>query len=344
MTMMRSLTLRLLVLVFGGLPVYVARSRRAWSVLLSVALPAAMASFASAVTIVASTSAPTVGLAGFTTFTLTATSAPGTKLIGFDFAGDGSTGPGAKGFFGSMNQVNPAGFATVFNDNNAFFAFVPGSNVSQDSQFRVKSTDGVSVKDAEGPTFLQSAFSYNPPGVATATNVWQFAQLAIPDAASGTFSFNGTFTVQNAQGNNSLDIVSGGTFPGLTLPPVVNPLDFTSIFLNATVSGTVTATNNPTSWGPAGPSIPLASYTPNYGAVGGVGFVANAGWDPATQQFSWNTTGAKRGEYVWNVSATNAGGTGNGTVTVFIYGPEPASIVLAGLAMIGMIGFARRYK
>jgi hypothetical protein len=78
--------------------------------------------------------------------------------------------------------------------------------------------------------------------------------------------------------------------------------------------------------------------------VGGVGFVATAGWDPATQQFSWNTTGAKRGEYVWNVSATNAGGTGNGTVTVFIYGPEPASIVLAGLAMIGMIGFARRYK
>jgi hypothetical protein len=41
---------------------------------------------------------------------------------------------------------------------------------------------------------------------------------------------------------------------------------------------------------------------------------------------------------VWNVSATNAGGTG--TITVELIMPEPAGLTLAGLAAVGLVAFA----
>ncbi len=127
--------------------------------------------------------------------------------------------------------------------------------------------------------------------------------------------------------------------------PVILPLDLVSVSLNGTVSGQVTATTTTTSWGPALNSLVLQSYTPNYGAVGAAGAFVAPLWDPVTQQFSWNTTGAKRGDYVWNVSATNASGTGNGTITVHVQladGPEPASFVLAAFAAVGLAAFVCR--
>ena len=128
-------------------------------------------------------------------------------------------------------------------------------------------------------------------------------------------------------------------------PPVVTPLELFSYFPGTTVSGTVTATNNPTSWGPALNSLVLQSYTPNYGAPAGApGLSIQPTWDPATQQFSWNTQGSTRGDYVWGVSATNAGGTGNGLITAHLalLDPEPSSLLLAALALFGAVVFTRR--
>src|SRR3989304_5381315 len=64
----------------------------------------------------------TPNLPGFKTFTLTAASdVPGEFIGVVDFIGDkdDANPQTARGFFGPMNHVNPAGLATVFSDLNA---------------------------------------------------------------------------------------------------------------------------------------------------------------------------------------------------------------------------------
>ena len=176
---------------------------------------------------------------------------------------------------------------------------------------------------------------FGPPGAqVTSMNI---AYIVIPKRTLPNLNFS--VKVFNPNGDLIATIDSSDfPLPGVFEPPVVNNLDLTNPLdcLNCTVSGQVTATNNPTSWAPALNSLVLQSYTPNYGASGGLGPIAATSWDPVTQQFSWNTTGAKGGDYVWGVSATNLGGTGNGTITVHILTPEPSSLLLAALAVLGV--------
>jgi hypothetical protein len=176
------------------------KSHQAVRALSAVAL-CAVGSTVFGATNVSYTSQPTPGLGGFTTYTLTATSEPGTKLIGFNFAEP-------YGFFGAMNQVNPAGALTVFADDfNSMFLLNPDV-IQQDSHFFRNVSDGLRVNPTEGPTELQAAVNYLNPGVATATDIWYFAQLVIPNAASGVVNYQGTFTVQT-NGVNSLVSVQG---------------------------------------------------------------------------------------------------------------------------------------
>jgi len=141
---------------------------------------------------------PVNGPTGYTTDTLTFTNTDATeKFIGFNFAAP-------FGFFGTMNQVNPVGQPTVYQDNNAFIALVSGTP-DQDSQFKVTSTQGIPVSSVEGPTVLQSAFNFtgsNNGGIA-----WALAQIARPSA--GQVTYTGTLTIQDALGNNRLQQVSG---------------------------------------------------------------------------------------------------------------------------------------
>jgi len=61
-----------------------------------------------------------------------------------------------------------------------------------------------------------------------------------------------------------------------------------------------------------------------------------------TGAFSWNTDGAKRGLYEWAITGVG-GGTDTGKISVTVTQvPEPGTLALFGLAIAGVVGFARR--
>jgi hypothetical protein len=87
---------------------------------LAVLTVLAVAAAAQAAVTISSTKVATPGLAGFETWTVTATS-DGAPLQGFDFVGD-PTAPvepaTSRGFFGTLNQIT-APVSTVWTDSDA---------------------------------------------------------------------------------------------------------------------------------------------------------------------------------------------------------------------------------
>ena len=169
------------------------------------------ASSQAGVIVTQSAGTPSVNLPGFTNFTLTAASDNGAQIVGFDFASQAS-----YGFFGAMNQVNPAGQPTIFTDNNAFFAFVPGSDVSQDSQFKYLSTTMTIPAGfaSESNSQLRALFA-SAVGLGTST---AFVQLAIPNAGAGTVNYLGQIQTQLGSANPTDNTVSGTVGGGGVIP------------------------------------------------------------------------------------------------------------------------------
>lgn len=59
--------------------------------------------------------------------------------------------------------------------------------------------------------------------------------------------------------------------------------------------------------------------------------------------FAWNSAGSPFGTYQWDVTATNSAGSDVGRLSVTLVVPEPATLSLIGLAMLGLAGlFGRR--
>jgi hypothetical protein len=149
---------------------------------------------------------PTPQLPGFSTWTISASC--NLPIHTFEF-GPYPTGLFRDhGFHGLMNQVNPNGAPSVFQDTNAFFAWV-GADPLQDSQFLVKSLD---VSHTSGPAsesgnILTAAFS--KPGY-FGTNI-DFAQIVKPDNSIVTFlgrvAFGPFIPPQYAEVRGTLGIV-----------------------------------------------------------------------------------------------------------------------------------------
>lgn len=155
-------------------------------VLASITLALALVSSADAAILVSSTFQPTPGLAGFNTWTIN---------LATDF--DQLSTIDAKFNSPVMNQVNPLGFPTIFQDNNALFGFV-GANVLQDSQFLFNTTtDSLLVVPApttsEGANKLTGAFTGFSPFVSR-----NIAQIVIPATATATYNIVGV-TRDNAE-------------------------------------------------------------------------------------------------------------------------------------------------
>ena len=147
--------------------------------IVSIIAVLALASVAQATITHSISSAPTVGLAGHTTYTVTMTTDVGV-ITGMDSSVDGP----------AINHVNPAGFPTGYMNYNAFFGAV---DVSQDSQFlfMTGTADGqvASGRELEGPTLLSCAFAFmGGVGSSLAGPSLEMLQVCMPDDVASTAS------------------------------------------------------------------------------------------------------------------------------------------------------------
>lgn len=285
---------------------------------------------------------PTQGLAGFKTVTVTATSdVPGETITGFDFIGDPAvTDPQtARGFFGAMNQVQLFGGAlsTVFTDNNAVMDAQPGLNHSQDSQF-LHATNGLtpvnspSGFNSEGPTHLRALFGRDT-GFGQSTPL---VQLVIPDAATGTINYRGVIGVSRGGSIVDLPEITGAITTDVAgnLPPVAAATDLGDV-ANAIINHLFTATDDGGTSGLSWGNLQVTAGSPAFAPILG-----------ANGQFTWATQNSARPAiYTFEATVTDAGGlTDVGTLTLNLIVPEPASMTLFGLAMIGLVGFGFRKR
>jgi hypothetical protein len=288
-----------------------------------------------AVTITANAGIDTPGLAGYKTFTLTAAS-DGAPLQGFDFVGDptATVDPAtSRGFFGPMNQVAlTGGLSTVWTDSDALIPVLStpaGASAQADSNFLFASSALLIIPGSarETATSLQGAFS-------TSADFGQsvaIAELVIPTAASGRVDFRGVVgTTDGAEFPVSGFVDTGG---GGGDPPVIAPVNLGEVEQSTTIMADLAASNGPIVW---------SALTPTAGTPAIAATLTEAG------AFSWNPAGSARGPkgtgvaYSWTATATGPGGAATGVAISLSLIPEPATLSMLGLAIVGLLGFRKR--
>ena len=172
--------------------------------------------------------APTIGLTGFDTYRITATSDLG-NIVCFDFSQESS-----YGISGPMNQVNPYGQATLFPNLNPLFG---ASDPSQDTQFLLDNNDVLSMFMAESDTFLHGVFALIGDKQRTIGNSVPFLQLAT--SASSAVNLTGSVVIRRPNDEllsvpidiglwnipvQAAPLVDVLPVPEPIIPPPVNPI------------------------------------------------------------------------------------------------------------------------
>jgi hypothetical protein len=115
--------------------------------------------------------------------------------------------------------------------------------------------------------------------------------------------------------------------------PVITPVALGEVEQSTTIMANLTASNGPITW---------SALTPTAGTP------AIAAQLTAAGAFSWDPAGSARGPkgngvaYSWTATATNAAGADTDVAITLSLIPEPATVSLFGLALVGMLGLVRR--
>ena len=142
----------------------------------------------------------------------------------------------------------------------------------------------------------------------------------------------------------SCGVVERNTAPIIgDLGPLMGDMSQNGPGVPTTVFGTPSATDNQL------PGTPLAWVLQGSDA-GNPGVPHHAPTvDPNTGLFSWDVDGSKAGLYKFTYQATDNGLPGNGgplsdtgLVSVNVIVPEPATMTMIGLALVGCVGLIRR--
>lgn len=181
-------------------------------------------------------------------------------------------------------------------------------------------------------TQLRGAWGFTPAEQATQIDgvPVRFAYLVMPRNAPLSMTVD-VASSQNAAGYSFTQSLF--PFGPLTGPPAVFDSDLGSIVVGQPVSATLPF--NPYQSSPP-PTWSLNSF------VGPGGPVAGATVNPSTGLFSWNSAGAPLGNYSATIMGSHFGFGDTGVLSFNLVVPEPPTLALFSLALLGLIDSRRR--
>lgn len=212
---------------------------------------------------------------------------------------------------------------------------------------------GGGAVDLGGPAVAEFSTSrinqaWNPAGGATIQDQNNFLLFRLTLKSDVNLPLGQLLALASAGGTPATvqaSVVNGAiVFPPVGIAPIVADLaPFNTTTLGEVVN--LQPVDSAPGTAPVAWTIGAPTYTPGFGAMpgapglGGATFSINA----ATGAFQFNTLGSTRGTYVFGGTAGNQIGSDPFSITVNVTQvPEPTTLALVGLALVGFVGFRRQ--